>query len=1455
MPNTLPNAAPVESGENDMLKPRSYQLEMLDESMKQNIIVAMDTGSGKTHIAIMRIQRELLRCKSDQMAWFLAPRVTLCEQQHGVLMAHLPSYQHRMLTGKDETDLWSDQRLWDASLKDVRVAVSTPQVLLDALTHGYVKMTRLALLIFDEGTGSSWSDILTKLDSICINYDMWDDPYVQFLLDQDDPELDAKIQREVNRKKTYCYRELKAIRNRVQELEMQFGFWSSHWYLKACSDKLRRSCSQTEQILLDEMSVDEKTHLLSILDTIVQGEPHHMTLEAPGSVSSKAERLLRLLADMYTSDFRGLIFVRQRVSVAALTALLKSHPLMQNYGIGSFVGCASLTGRMANVSDLADPKMQDEDLEAFRAGNKNIIVSTNVLEEGIDVPACNVVICYDSPETLISFVQRRGRARQPGSDYLVFYPNGAFDVGKWQQLEHQVTQMYLNQEREIQEQLSLEEMEETSDRHMRITSTEALLTITNAPSHLYHFCATLGGSTAHNQPTFSIEETYGEEKLRKATVTLPMAVDPDLRVACGRQYWRTEKAAKRDAAFEAFVALHKAGLVNDNLMPVHGTIEEEDGIVASKTPSLVSVSRRIDPWIDVARNWKNDARIHALQCTVASANSVDAEMLLLLPSTLTEPSKFRLHWNENECFDATLCMLAPALETTLLDHLRNNTQYLYASTMPGRTSTDSEDFVVLAMPRSGDPPCALHARTISDSYPASPQLGGESHPSTIGLVTDSAQVGAKFIFQKVARGTPSPIGGYNDVRSEGVLKHKQHCLEVARLPKRKDFLHPLVSNRSSNAASSGTLLLPVSRCSVKTMPFMHSRMALFIPSMLHIIEINFVAQHLRQTLLAPLEISSQQLVLTAICASSAREQHNYQRLEFLGDCVLKLSISLQLMALHPLYPESFLSRTKERTVSNQNLTKAALKIGLDRFIVTQVFTGAKWRPQYIEETLQRAEEDPGRRSMSTKMLADVVESLIGAAFLDSFSGLTLPIATAAIEHSRDALTKALSCMQLLITDSSSKWLPISRLHESLLASSLRHEPRIRTEYLAQIESLLGFAFAHKSLLLTALTNPSYILDQTATSYQRLEFLGDAVLDYIVTTYLYAHEPPLNHAQMHTSRTALVNADFLAYLCSGLHTSEEHSTVTRASAGNPRKEPGNAKYSTSTHLTTRPLISYMLHSSASLRSQINHSQSRHSTLRPSISAALDSSLRHPWSLLSQIRYPKVLSDIVEAILGAVYIDSSGDMDACARVLETIGLMGYMRRILSEGVRCVQPKEELGILAGNKSVKYVVSREGEGNEVGRNQDMDPTTEHSDQSVHLEEALADEAQPALIRNRSLLKCSVYLSDPPTPPTSTDLFVTPPISNSTDDQGDLITTAFAGHSRFEIETRAADQAIAILRRQNDEYALSMASGGGSGTTRDQLDQEEQGDVRDEESDSSDGDDDEDAETNEPQDKLDFAL
>jgi ERCC4-related helicase len=67
-----------------------------------------------------------------------------------VFKSNLPGYGIQLLSGKDDLDHWTDQGVWDDVLLNIRIVLSTHQVLLDALSHGFVKMRNLSLLIFDE---------------------------------------------------------------------------------------------------------------------------------------------------------------------------------------------------------------------------------------------------------------------------------------------------------------------------------------------------------------------------------------------------------------------------------------------------------------------------------------------------------------------------------------------------------------------------------------------------------------------------------------------------------------------------------------------------------------------------------------------------------------------------------------------------------------------------------------------------------------------------------------------------------------------------------------------------------------------------------------------------------------------------------------------------------------------------------------------------------------------------------------------------------------------------------------------------------------------------------------------------------------------------------------------------------------------------------------------------------
>ncbi|MBT8165935.1 MAG: ribonuclease III [Acidimicrobiia bacterium] len=80
----------------------------------------------------------------------------------------------------------------------------------------------------------------------------------------------------------------------------------------------------------------------------------------------------------------------------------------------------------------------------------------------------------------------------------------------------------------------------------------------------------------------------------------------------------------------------------------------------------------------------------------------------------------------------------------------------------------------------------------------------------------------------------------------------------------------------------------------------------------------------------------------------------------------------------------------------------------------------------------------------------------------------------------------------------------------------------------RLEAALGHTFANRELLGAALTHRSYASeDPAAVDYERLEFLGDAVLQLAVTEHLYADYAEMPEGQMAKLRAAVVNEEVLA----------------------------------------------------------------------------------------------------------------------------------------------------------------------------------------------------------------------------------------------------------------------------------------------------------------------------------------
>jgi ribonuclease-3 len=97
---------------------------------------------------------------------------------------------------------------------------------------------------------------------------------------------------------------------------------------------------------------------------------------------------------------------------------------------------------------------------------------------------------------------------------------------------------------------------------------------------------------------------------------------------------------------------------------------------------------------------------------------------------------------------------------------------------------------------------------------------------------------------------------------------------------------------------------------------------------------------------------------------------------------------------------------------------------------------------------------------------------------------------------------------------------------------LGREPSAGRERLDGLQRALGHRFADLELLTRALTHPSYINEHPEleeSDNQRLEFLGDAVLDFVTAGWVFDKYPGFDEGRMTRLRAALVRADTLADL--------------------------------------------------------------------------------------------------------------------------------------------------------------------------------------------------------------------------------------------------------------------------------------------------------------------------------------
>ncbi len=235
------------------------------------------------------------------------------------------------------------------------------------------------------------------------------------------------------------------------------------------------------------------------------------------------------------------------------------------------------------------------------------------------------------------------------------------------------------------------------------------------------------------------------------------------------------------------------------------------------------------------------------------------------------------------------------------------------------------------------------------------------------------------------------------------------------------------------------------------------------------------------------------LILEALTLSKAHDGYDMERLETLGDSILKLIISIYVYGetSNQRCDEGRLSLMRTRQINNKHLFALGEKKFIGEFIAAQKFDlMANFLPPAFQTPV--ANNEPNlhiQQFVSMKNVADCMEALIGVYLLTTgikgaitvmnWMGLqTMPKREVQVFNEANGIPVLAAIVEPLFpNEMENKELAISHLFAGL----------------ELFEKRLSYTFKNKMLLIESLTHPSYLPNRITGCYQRLEFLGDAVL--------------------------------------------------------------------------------------------------------------------------------------------------------------------------------------------------------------------------------------------------------------------------------------------------------------------------------------------------------------------------
>ncbi|KAL4715684.1 hypothetical protein ACJJTC_006263 [Scirpophaga incertulas] len=253
-------------------------------------------------------------------------------------------------------------------------------------------------------------------------------------------------------------------------------------------------------------------------------------------------------------------------------------------------------------------------------------------------------------------------------------------------------------------------------------------------------------------------------------------------------------------------------------------------------------------------------------------------------------------------------------------------------------------------------------------------------------------------------------------------------------------------------------------------------------------------------------------------------KHN-ERLEFLGDAVVEFVSSIHLFRMFPCLAEGGLATFRAAIVQNQHLAHLAKNIELEKYM------------------LYAHGSDLCREIVMRHAMANCFEALMAALFLDSGLQVAHHVFALALWHNEPELLEVWNR---------------ERAHPLQEQEPLGDRKYIKNfeflQKLTKFEDAIGVKFKHIRLLARAFTDRSVgFTHLTLGSNQRLEFLGDTVLQLVVSDKLYKHFPDHHEGHLSLLRSSLVNNRTQSLVCDDLDMS------TYAIYNNPKAKPTTKKH--------------------------------------------------------------------------------------------------------------------------------------------------------------------------------------------------------------------------------------------------------------------------------------------------------